>query len=173
VRPWWAWCQAPWERTGTPRRLRAIGHVVMPGPSRTRRRVWSRMTRGDTGVLPCRVAGGWRARCHGARGDARALPHRERVWSHEDMRRHRSPFLPGAESSTVRLDLSLVHRGTRSVGDQQNCEWSTTAAAWLGPAAQHVQRCRFVHHSRGAPPPGYGLADPMKFYKKMVFSNSL
>jgi hypothetical protein len=31
---------------------RATGHVVTPEPSRTRRRVWSHMTRVGTGVLP-------------------------------------------------------------------------------------------------------------------------
>jgi hypothetical protein len=34
-----------------------MGHVAMPGPSRTGRWVWSRRTRGDTGTIPCRVAG--------------------------------------------------------------------------------------------------------------------
>jgi hypothetical protein len=54
-----------------PQRLRATGNVVTPEPSHTGRRVWSRRTRGDTGALPCRVA------VPVARGDARALPHRE------------------------------------------------------------------------------------------------
>jgi hypothetical protein len=36
-----------------------------------------------------------------------------------DMRRHQSPSLPGAESDAVELDLSLVHRGTRSTGYRQ------------------------------------------------------
>jgi hypothetical protein len=46
-------------------------HVATPESSRTRRRFWSRMTRGDIRSLPCRAAGPV------ARGDARALPHRE------------------------------------------------------------------------------------------------
>jgi hypothetical protein len=71
----------------------AVGHVETPKPS----------------------PDGWRARCHGARGEARALWHRERVWSCGDTRRHRSPPLPGAESGVVGLDLSLVHEGIRSV----------------------------------------------------------
>jgi hypothetical protein len=50
---------------------RGMGYMVMPEPSRTERWVWSRGTCGDTGALPCRVAGSV------ARGDTRALPHRE------------------------------------------------------------------------------------------------
>jgi hypothetical protein len=65
----------PWERTGTPQRLRATGHVVMPEPSRTGRQVWSHGTRGDTGALPYRAVG------PAVRGDSRALLHREAVWS--------------------------------------------------------------------------------------------
>jgi hypothetical protein len=76
---------------------RAAGHVATPEP------------------FPV----GWRARCHGARGNARALRHQERVWSCGDTRRHRSSSLPSADSGAVGLDLSLVHRGTRSVGYRQ------------------------------------------------------
>jgi hypothetical protein len=35
------------------------GHVATLEPSHTRRRVWSRGTHGNTGALPCRVAGPW------------------------------------------------------------------------------------------------------------------
>jgi hypothetical protein len=52
----------------------AMGHMVMPEPSCTERRVWNRGTHGDTGALPPREA----ARCHGTRGDAEALPCRVR-----------------------------------------------------------------------------------------------
>jgi hypothetical protein len=48
-----------------------MGHVTTPEPSHTGRRVWSHGTRGNTRALPCWVAGSV------ARGDARALPHRE------------------------------------------------------------------------------------------------
>jgi hypothetical protein len=44
---------------------------------------------------------GWRARCHGARDDARTLWHHEWVWSCRDTRRHRDPPLPVAESDAV------------------------------------------------------------------------
>jgi hypothetical protein len=37
---------------GLARGLRATGHVAAPEPSRTRRRVWSHMTRGDIGAIP-------------------------------------------------------------------------------------------------------------------------
>jgi hypothetical protein len=130
----------------------ATGHMAMPEPSCTGRRVWSRGTRGNTGALPHRVAGPvprgtWRrqsppasggrsgvtghvatpepfpirrrARCHRARGDARAFRHRERVWSRGDTWRYQSPSLSGVESNAVELDLSLVHRGTRSAGYRQ------------------------------------------------------
>jgi hypothetical protein len=40
-------------------------------PSHTGRWVWSHGTRGDTGALPCRVAGPM------THGDVRALPHQE------------------------------------------------------------------------------------------------
>jgi hypothetical protein len=43
----------------------------MPEPSHTERWVWSRRTRGDIGALPYLAMG------PAARGDARALPHRE------------------------------------------------------------------------------------------------
>jgi hypothetical protein len=72
----------------------AVGHVVTSEPS----------------------SGRWRARCHGARGNARALWHRERFWSRWDTRWHRSPPLLSAESGTIGVDLSPVHKGTRSAG---------------------------------------------------------
>jgi hypothetical protein len=52
-------------------------HVMTLEPFCTRRRVWSYRAHGDTGALPCRVAGPV------ACGDDRALPHQERVWSHK------------------------------------------------------------------------------------------
>jgi hypothetical protein len=67
----------------------AVGHVATPDPS----------------------PGGWCARCHRACCEARALWHRE--W---DTRRHWSPPLPGEESGAMGLDLSLMHKGTRSMG---------------------------------------------------------
>jgi hypothetical protein len=76
---------APGGRSGV------TGHVVTPEP------------------FPIR----WRARCHGARGDARSLWHWERVWSQMDMRRHRSSSLPGAVYGVMGLELGLVHGGTR------------------------------------------------------------
>jgi hypothetical protein len=65
-----------------------MGHLVTPKPSRTGRRVWSCGTCGDTGALPC-----WEADPT-ARGDARALLHREVDLEPWDMWRHRSHSLP-------------------------------------------------------------------------------
>jgi hypothetical protein len=63
--------------------------------------------------------GGWCTMCLGARGIARALWHRELVWSHKETRWHQSPPLSGAESGAVWLDLSLMHGGTQSVEYRQ------------------------------------------------------
>jgi hypothetical protein len=86
---------------------KATGHVSTLEPSRTERRVWSHMTRGDIGALPAVVLV---PRSH---GDTRAFLRRGRVWSHEThvdfgalsyrvtgsvpqgMWQHRSPFLVG------------------------------------------------------------------------------
>jgi hypothetical protein len=46
--------------------------------------------------------------CHGSRGDAIALSHRAGL-EQQDMWQHRNPYLLGAESGAVGLDLSLVH----------------------------------------------------------------
>jgi hypothetical protein len=72
-----------------PWRLRAMGRVVMPKPSRVKRRVWSHRTHDSTGALPYRAAG------PAARGDARALQCREVGLEPWDMWRHQSPSLPG------------------------------------------------------------------------------
>jgi hypothetical protein len=56
--------------------LRATGHVAAPEPSRTRRRVWSHRTRGDTGALSGGGPGAsvtWRCQ---------SLPAQGAVWSH-------------------------------------------------------------------------------------------
>jgi hypothetical protein len=87
---------------------RATEHVVAPKPSRTRRRVWSHRTCGDTGALSGGGPGalghvmtpepfpyGWRARCLGARDDTGALS----LWVvcsvPRGTWRHQSPFLAG------------------------------------------------------------------------------
>jgi hypothetical protein len=89
--------QSPFLVGGT---LCAAGHMATPEPS----------------------PGRWRALCLGARGGARALWHRERVWSREaDL-------------------LSLVHMGTRSAG-YQHIPLSTSV--W-GAEAQH--RPKEQHH---------------------------
>jgi hypothetical protein len=75
----------------------AVGHVATPDPS----------------------PGWWHAQCHGARGEARALWHQERVQSRGDTRRHQSPPQPGEESGAMGLDFSLIHGGTWSVGYRQ------------------------------------------------------
>jgi hypothetical protein len=62
-------------------------HVATPEPSHIGRRVWSHETRGSTGALLCWVAG------LVARGDARALPHREAGLEPRDTCRHRSPSM--------------------------------------------------------------------------------
>jgi hypothetical protein len=61
---------------GHARGLRATGHVAAPEPSRTRMRVWSHRTRGDTGALSGGGPGAsvtWRRQ---------SLPAQGAVWSH-------------------------------------------------------------------------------------------
>jgi hypothetical protein len=60
-------------------------------------------------VTPEPSPGGWSPLCHGARGRARALWHRERVLSRGDTWRHQSPLMPGAESGAAGLVFEVLY----------------------------------------------------------------
>jgi hypothetical protein len=99
---------------GTPQRLRAMGHMVTPEPSRTGRWVWSRRTRDNTGALPYRAVGPV------ARGDDIALPHWKAGLEPRDKWWHRSPSLPGGVPGATRYvampELSSTRSGSGAAG---------------------------------------------------------